>query len=870
MALNQLGLGFLFTATDLASGTMAKVRNGFAQTRDEAGRFGTRSKEAFKQFGTGIGIMTAGLAGLGVLGAATHAAATFGTELGQIRTIVDEATLSTDQATDTIMGLTNSFSIGPLEQAKGLYETLSAGITNVAEATDLLSVANQFAVGGNTDLKGSVDVLTSSLNTYKDTGETAASLSDKLFTAIAAGKTTAGELSQSLGEVAPTAHALGVGFDELSASIAALTVQGIKTPQAITGLNAMLSNIAKPSSDAAAEAKRLGIAFDATTLKTKGLTGLMDQLAGNTKVNDETFTKLFGSIDGVKTAITLASNGGAKMHEVLEQMKNAGGATAKAFDVMSQTTAFQGKRFMGLFESSKILIGQALEPMAAKVMSLGASFLEAFNKIPKPIRDTIVKVAAAAAAITALVGAVVAAKAAFTIGAAFAAKFGIAAGGGIVATIGPAIAIIGALAGAFYALKFAFDNNIGGLATKFDGIIEPIKTAWEALSQLFSTGELDENLTQELLNGDNAAVNFAVKVKQVADNIMNFFDGVASGFETGLKAAEPVFKAFGDALDELGTAFGGLVGPVEEVDSGFAEAGATGQSVGGVLAKVATVIVDALTIAVKIVTGFVQVWGLVSDAFSEAGDAFSDVGAALSEVVSALSGGADGAAQSTGVWTTLGSILGGTVSVAIRLVGSTLSFVAGMLSNVATVAKGVVDVIAGIFTGDWGRIWKGVREIVAGAVAGVIDSVLGMVQFMADAGDAIGKAFGKDLGAGAALKQFRSDAKEFVKGSMGLPHTERVEATPLAAQTAFTSVPGAGLAGPAPAVAAVPPAGAAPTPADWSVASTAAARAAVAALPPTQVQATMVVDGEVLGRLAMKANASEASRAAATTGVDVG
>jgi TP901 family phage tail tape measure protein len=868
MALNQLGLGLMFTATDLASGVMGKVRNGFAQTRDEAGRFGVRSKAAFEQFATGAALTTAGLAGLAMFGVASQKATEFGKAVARVRTVIDEAAMSTDAIKEATAGLAASYGITELQQADALYETISAGITDAQKATDLLEVANEFAVGGTTSLMGAVDVLTSAVNTYADTGLSAAQASDEMFIAIAAGKTTAEQLSQSLGEVAPTAHAAGVSFGELQASIAALTVQGIKTPQAVTGLNAMLQNLMKPTSDASAEAKRLGIEFSATALKSKGLQGVLSQLAGNTKVNDETFVKLFGSIDGVKAALALTAGDGAKFNEILDQMKNASGATGKAFEIMANTTSFQQDRMLALKDTSLRLIGEALEPLKASVLKMVNGWLEAFNKMPKGTRDMIVKAAALASAVVAVAGSVLMLVAGAKILAAVLAPAAAGAAGLSLAILPIGLAIVGVVA-AVAAFRYAIENNVGGIADRFGGIVEPIKTAWEALVQLFTTGTLDEALTQELLNGDNAAVNFAVKVKQTADNIINFFSGVGTGFETAIKAAEPVFAAFGDALDQLGEAFGGLVGPVDAVDAGFSSAGATGQSVGGTLAKLATIIISVLTVAINIVTGFVKVWDMLSGALSDVGSAFGEVGGAIGEIFASLSEATGGVAGNSSAWQVLGSVLGGAVSIAFRLIASQIDKAAGMLRSFATVVRGVVDVVAGIFTGDWARVWRGAREIVAGMVSGVIDAVLGMVGFLADAADAVGAAFGKDIGAGAALKGFREDAKQFVRGAMGLTHTETTPVPPAVVQSAFSAVPGAGLSGPAPAVAA---AGASPSSADWSLASTAAAtaaaRTAVGALPPTHINASFQVDGETFARLAAKANAS--GRDGAPTPVDVG
>lgn len=870
MALNQLGLGLMFTATDMASGVMAKVRNGFAQTRDEAGRFGTRSKEAFVQFAKGAAMTTAGLGLVGALASNIPVAAEFGKKIAEIGTLTEEPTLNTGFLADEVLRLNAQYGGSTAKQAKAMYDGISAGASNASEATALLEASNQLAVAGVTDVGTALDGLTSSLNAYGRNFADAGEFSDYFFTAVKQGKTTIAEISNVIGRVAPTAASMNVSMQEVAASLSTITAKGLKTEEAATGLKAALANIINPTAEAAKEAARLGIKFDAASVREKGFSDKLFEIMNNSKFTEDSFSKLFGSVEGLNVVLALTSGNGEKFGKNLEGMKKASGAADAAFKKMSQTLAFQGERFKGLFENSRILIGQALEPIAMKVVEMANRWLEAFNKMPKGTRDMIVKAIALTGAVIAVAGAITMAVAAVKI---LAAALAPAAAGasGISAAIIPIGIAIAAVVAAIAAFKIAIENNVGGIATKFDGIIEPIKTAWEALVQLFTTGTLDEALTQELLNGDNAAVNFAVKVKQTADNIVEFFSGVGRGFEDAIKQAEPVFKAFGQAIDDLGTAFGGLVGPVSEVDSGFGEAGQTGSKVGGVLAKLATIIVDALTIAINIVTGFVEVWNEVSEALSDVFAAFGEVGSAIGEVVTALSGGTDGAAQNADTWKTVGHVLGSVVSVALKITASIISVVAGRLSDLATIARGVIDFFAGVFTGDWGRVWKGLGEIVAGVVNTIIDMVLGMVQVLADAADAVGKAFGKELGAGAALKSFREDTKNFVKGAFGVAHTEKVvEPTPTA-QTMFNQSTNYAASVPAPAVAA---AGNAPTTADWSIASTAAAReaakGAMMSLPPTQVNATLMVNEEVLGRLQVKANASEASRSGQVVPVDVG
>ena len=60
MALNNLGLGFVFTARDLASAKMATVERRFASLDDRVTGGTTRMTSAFQQLGIGLAVFTAG------------------------------------------------------------------------------------------------------------------------------------------------------------------------------------------------------------------------------------------------------------------------------------------------------------------------------------------------------------------------------------------------------------------------------------------------------------------------------------------------------------------------------------------------------------------------------------------------------------------------------------------------------------------------------------------------------------------------------------------------------------------------------------------------------------------------------------------
>ena len=65
MALNNLGLGFIFTAKDLASGSMRKLEVRFKSLDEQVTGGAARMDAAFKQIGVGLALLTAGAVVLG-------------------------------------------------------------------------------------------------------------------------------------------------------------------------------------------------------------------------------------------------------------------------------------------------------------------------------------------------------------------------------------------------------------------------------------------------------------------------------------------------------------------------------------------------------------------------------------------------------------------------------------------------------------------------------------------------------------------------------------------------------------------------------------------------------------------------------------
>ncbi len=179
---------------------------------------------------------------------------------------------------------------------KGAYDAISAGIAP-ARLLKFLKTANKLAVGGATDIKQSVDVLTGTLNAFGKDAREAERFSDALFTTVRKGKTTIDELAEGIGQVASTAAAAGFSIEELGAAMAALTLSLGNTQIASTQLRAIINALSSASVAQQIAAGRLGLDFSITGLKALGLVGFIKQLNKATRGNIEVLRTFVPSTD---------------------------------------------------------------------------------------------------------------------------------------------------------------------------------------------------------------------------------------------------------------------------------------------------------------------------------------------------------------------------------------------------------------------------------------------------------------------------------------------------------------------------------------------------------------------------------------------
>lgn len=248
------------------------------------------------------GAALAGLAGAAVgIGAAVDAAAQWQTTLTQVANNTNMSDAAMSQMNDTILAMAQTTS-APLQQlADGYMHVANMGFQG-ADATNVLQAAMESAVSTGGDTADVANVLANVMHEFGMQAGQASQAMDVLHTAAALGNMTLEQMTNSFGPVAAIASTIGVPLDQASAAMAAITRHGFDAAEAGTQLKNMLEKIAAPTAGAEQEMAKLAATtgvdltqdFSQAGLATKGLTGVLDDIARATNGNVDAFSQLTG------------------------------------------------------------------------------------------------------------------------------------------------------------------------------------------------------------------------------------------------------------------------------------------------------------------------------------------------------------------------------------------------------------------------------------------------------------------------------------------------------------------------------------------------------------------------------------------------
>ena len=363
------------------------VRKAFARIQNESKNAGKKSGDdfgkAFNSSFSAIELTGANLAANAIssisnelrlmAGQSIQAYRSFSRGVAEVNSILPQNEKLTVASTEALVSYSQLYATSAQQQAKAYYGIVSAGIKGTDKQLKVLNQSNKAAIAGLVDINTSARSLVSTMNAYSQSGLSARDVSDVLFVSVREGQTTFGELADSIARVSPLAASAGLELSEMAGFLAFITKAGVTTSEAVTGLRSIIAAIVKPADEAAKFAKKLGIEFNVTALRSKGLAGFLDDVKSATKGNESQLARLFPRVQALTPVIQTVNGDFGDLKRILDETARSAGATNTAFKEIAENADFQAKQIESSYNRALQSLGKDLNFVTTTAKSVFAN-----------------------------------------------------------------------------------------------------------------------------------------------------------------------------------------------------------------------------------------------------------------------------------------------------------------------------------------------------------------------------------------------------------------------------------------------------------------------------------------------------------------
>lgn len=328
-------------------------------------------KSALKKFGgvaAAIGAASvAAIAGIGT--AALRMSSEFETSFAKIQGLVGVSTDQLGELEDAAKTLGPQFGRSAQEAADALFFITSAGLRG-ADAVTVLEASLKGAAAGLGDTKTIADLATSAVNAYGASQLDGAQAVDVLTEAVREGKLEPAALAGAMGQVLPLASALGVGFNEVGAAMAAMSRTGTDASTASTQLRQILASLTSPTAEANEALAGMGLSAEGLRqeIKEKGLFSALETLTGAFDGNIEATASVFGNVRALSGVLDLMGPNVEGTAQIFANMTDDVGALDDAFAAVEDTAGFKMNKALETAKVSLLGVGDILLPIAARML----------------------------------------------------------------------------------------------------------------------------------------------------------------------------------------------------------------------------------------------------------------------------------------------------------------------------------------------------------------------------------------------------------------------------------------------------------------------------------------------------------------------
>lgn len=418
MAIGNIGLGNLIVTLGVdTSGlnvAIQAVKNLKDQVTSDVGKINAeleRVSNQFQRFGSAATrYMTVPLTLAG--GAAIKMANDLEYTSQKIVALAGVGQSQVDAWKSKMVSLSNDTGVSQKNIAETLYYVASAGI-RAKEALEITEMSAKASAAGLGNMSDTGRLLTYAINAYGKENITASQAVDALTVAVREGTAEANTMVSVIGDLIPVASAMGVSFQEVTGSVAAMTRTGFNAHKSATALRQIMVSLLHPTHESkealATWAKTLGdSSYTAEglrkTIREKGLIEALIKIDELTKKFGQSAAGIvFGNVRALTGDLSLVGKNMQAAYEIIQKSKEETGAFQNAWGIMTQTTTFKLTQMKAAAQNAFIGLGQAMQgPLVSILEDLTngiKSLTSWFKSLSNGWQEFVIKVAAGLAII---------------------------------------------------------------------------------------------------------------------------------------------------------------------------------------------------------------------------------------------------------------------------------------------------------------------------------------------------------------------------------------------------------------------------------------------------------------------------------------
>lgn len=524
----------------------------------------TAAADVLDDVGTKLSKVSAVIAGLGT--AAVKVTADFDSQMSTVRAISGATGDEFDALRGKAIEMGSSTAFSASEAGEAMEYMAMAGWTTEDMLAGISGVMAAAAASGE-DLSTTSDILTDSLTAFGKSAQDSAHFADVLVAAGNNANTSVSMMGETFKYAGAVCGTLGISVEDAAIATGLMGNAGIKASQAGTALRAGLTNLVKPSKQAAEAMEAYGVSIattdDGSVDFMATMKGLRETLGGLESTEQAAaIAAIFGK-DAMAgwSAIVNASEG--DFTDLTNAIYNCEGAAQEAADIKLDNLSGQITILKSTLEGIAIQIGDILMPTVRNVVGTIQEWATKFSEADESTKQMVVTI------------------------------------GAVVAAIGPAMLAVSKI------LKTIV--SVHDTVVKLTPVVNAVKAAIAGVSApVAAVAAVIAVLTAAFMTLWNTNEEFRTAITNIWTEIKNTVGGFVDGIASRLSGLGITFSDVTSALWAIWSGFCDLLAPIFE----------------GVFQQVSNI----LSVACDVILGIIDVWaGILTGDWGGAWDAVKGI-----------------------------------------------------------------------------------------------------------------------------------------------------------------------------------------------------------------------------------------------------